>query len=1026
MKIPNTLAMFDLDLQGHRAAGRTGRRRAGLTGRSGVMLWGVVGQLLVSLGDAAEPPKVPPGIAGGAARGAESRPARSEDSGPVVEMNPFEVRSAPDDSYGALNSNSITSFNAELGKLPISADIFTSAFMDDTNSTTLENMLRDFAAGSGTGSAGGDVAGIPINQPMDRGGGDSVSAGVMVRGMGAAVVKQDGFMLPSPAGTGLNSNFGVERVEVINGPQALLYGNGGGGGVVNSISKQAHFDQGLHGSFRFQVDESGHTLGRFDLGGGTRRLAVALSILRQQLGDNRDWIGGPLEGHYLQVAARLGQTTLRLTGKQTHLDRFIQQAHTLSAGSTAADARHGLNLRYLLATNQVMASASGPSAAGPIANGNLTWENVDSFSSSLHNEITTARLASLTADTRWTPWLTTQLSAGYQSKKSVFGFASSLSLLAPNAPSNPLPGQWTMVGGGGSGATRSNQPSRSKSFRLSALLTNSLFHGKARSQTIVGGDFTEGNYTSEGESYYQADASFKPVLNSRGARIIMNAPAPFWAVQNGPVENPFPWRGDERLTYNGINYVMQTQNQTDPALVTPLNPQGVTGTDQYIHSRAISRGAFAVNFTHWGDGRLTTLLGARYMSSENRQLPSTAIPEIAASHEGVSFSAGVNYGLKSWLRPFVLLSDTYNLPGILLTVPADPLGRPAQISHSLGEEVGVKIGDEAGRVSGSLAYYAVQSSDHPHAIQTQLRDSINPAGINGRHLGATGSVINVDRKSAGWQVAVTAQPRPNWRMRLSAATVKGTIGSSAIFPALYNDQFYANTQGQVTYADGTVVYVRPAYLATPGTVATAGYIPLTIAALSTPGNAYYANPDPETGLLRTSNGRTVLLSVNPVYGAIRTGVTGLPIARMQVTGVNPIDEIVATRAGDRTTGYPEFSGNFTNVYTVSSGWLRGLKFGGTVNVSWRTADMYYYPSGYSPTASRELFYRPTRAQFDGIFGYERKLGRVPWSTQLNVRNMFNHYQVLIRPNSLTGYAGSKSAFFTNQPREYTWSNTLRF
>src|SRR5437870_5783190 len=81
--------------------------------------------------------------------------------------------------------------------------------------------------------------------------------GVQLRGMGAAVVKQDSFMLPSPAGTGLNSNFGVERVEIINGPQSLLYGNGGGGGVVNVISKQARFGRPAAGSLKLQVDQYG-------------------------------------------------------------------------------------------------------------------------------------------------------------------------------------------------------------------------------------------------------------------------------------------------------------------------------------------------------------------------------------------------------------------------------------------------------------------------------------------------------------------------------------------------------------------------------------------------------------------------------------------------------------------------------------------------------------------------------------------------------------------------------------------------
>jgi hypothetical protein len=83
------------------------------------------------------PPTPAPGAS--AARGT---PAPTEQAEPYIELSPFVVETTSDKSYGALNSNSITSFNAELGKLPISADIFTSTFMEETNSTTLENMLR--------------------------------------------------------------------------------------------------------------------------------------------------------------------------------------------------------------------------------------------------------------------------------------------------------------------------------------------------------------------------------------------------------------------------------------------------------------------------------------------------------------------------------------------------------------------------------------------------------------------------------------------------------------------------------------------------------------------------------------------------------------------------------------------------------------------------------------------------------------------------------------------------------------------
>ncbi len=967
-------------------------------------------------------PPAPPSTAAAARTPARVAVPEKEET---VELTPFVVEATSDKSYGALNSNSITSFNTELEKLPISADVITKAFMEDTNSTTLENMLRTYSAGAGTGSAAGDVGGIPVNQPLDRGGGDSVSAGVQLRGLGAAVMKQDSFMLPSPAGTGLNSNFGIERVEVINGPQALLYGNGGGGGVVNIISKQARFGRAPETSLKFQVDHYGHTLGEADYSVSRGNAAVTFSLYREDLGDNRDLIGGPLRGIYGQFALKLlGNTVVRLTGKETKLDRTNPQNMVYSAGSTAIDGRHGQNVRYLLATNQMAASATGATSTGLIGNGHIDWDNIDSYGAA--REFTTARFGQVSVETNWRPWLSTQLQVGYQDKDSKTGVGTGYTFFTPNHTSNPIPGQWTelMTGSAGNGVAWANQASKSESYRLSALLTHQLFGGRARSQTIFGGDYTKGNYQNVNNAWYEADSNFNVIRDANGQRI--QVPVPYWSVTNGPVKYPFFNAVTPRITYNGKNYVSQVMNLTDPALVTPQNPQGVTGTDLFIHSRAISKGAFAVNYTQWDDGRLTTLAGVRWVSANNRQFASTAIPAIVAKGDNLSYSVGANYALKPWLRPFFSVSDTYNLPGVLLTVPADPYGNPAPISHSLGEEAGFKVNALGGKISGSVSVYAVQSTDEPLTIPSQLRDSINPAGLNGRHLGATGVVIKVDRKSHGAQAAITAAPTNFWRMRLSAAVVQGTIANNTSYKPLYNDQFYANAQGEVTYANGTVVYVRPTALTTPGTSANAGYVPLTIAKLSTPSDPYYVNPNPITGLIGTSTGRTVLNYAASPNGPIRTGVTGLPISALQITGITPPAEIVTSRAGDHTTGYPEMSFSFTNVFTVPSGALKGFKFGGTANVAWRVADYYYYPTGYSPTATRTLLYRPTKALFNAILGYERRFKHVTWSTQVNVDNLFNNYSVFIRPNNISGYSGINQAIWTNQPRQYVWSNTVKF
>ena len=60
----------------------------------------------------------------------------AEQRAEAVKLDPFEVRADSDNSYGALNSNSITRFNTELNKMPLSADVFDRAFIDDVGATS--------------------------------------------------------------------------------------------------------------------------------------------------------------------------------------------------------------------------------------------------------------------------------------------------------------------------------------------------------------------------------------------------------------------------------------------------------------------------------------------------------------------------------------------------------------------------------------------------------------------------------------------------------------------------------------------------------------------------------------------------------------------------------------------------------------------------------------------------------------------------------------------------------------------------
>ncbi len=93
------------------------------------------------------------------------------------------------------------------------------------------------------------VPGIHVSQSGGPGG----NASVFVRGTNsnAVLVLRDGMPLNDASDSSGAFNFGVdtladvERIEVIRGPMAALYGSGAIGGVINLISRQGH-EQGFH------------------------------------------------------------------------------------------------------------------------------------------------------------------------------------------------------------------------------------------------------------------------------------------------------------------------------------------------------------------------------------------------------------------------------------------------------------------------------------------------------------------------------------------------------------------------------------------------------------------------------------------------------------------------------------------------------------------------------------------------------------------------------------------------------------
>ncbi|HVX29241.1 MAG TPA: TonB-dependent receptor, partial [Nitrolancea sp.] len=759
-------------------------------------------------------------------------------------------------------------------------------------------------------------------------------------------------------------------------------------------------------------------------------------------------IGGEIQGAYVQFAAKAFQNTfptvIRLNGEQTTFKRILSSNISFS-NAASGDTRNGANLHYLLLTNQTGATnpiTGATYTSGAIDGGQLNWGNVDSYQGWQASEIVVDDFATISANTKWSSWLSTQASAGYNDYRSDRVSLGSFSLYAPTASGNGVAGKWAL----GGIPSDSYQPARTKAVRFSALASNNLFHDRVHSDTILGADFTRTDLAQIAYSYFQADANFNaivtgtpiPGVTANGGRTALTKQ--FWSIDDGPMIYPLFSPRASQVTINGVNFVRQLSNPPNASIASPSNPHGVIlGGANYIITKYLNRGIFGVNNMHWFDGKLETLAGFRAVDILEDRLEQGSAPpappttDKKAVFRSVSYNAGVNYALLSWLRPYVAFSDSFDPP---IVQQVDPLGNVATTAHGLGGEAGLKFNNASNTVSGSLSIYSVKSKNEEILISSTIQNDINPNGLNGRY-GASNQWVNVDRKSSGAELNITAAPTPNWRMRFGAATIDGTIESTKAYKQVYNDQFYADASGTVTYADGTPVWVKStSFSSSAPTVAagTSGAQPLTIAMMNDRNSLYWANPVAVSGAITSSsNVATVLKSVDPVHGAILTGRTGLPISAIQIDpttagGALPPGTIVAAQAGDKTAGYYRYSANTTQTYTFSRGPLKGFRIGGSLLFGWNNRNYYYYPKAIVPGAPRQLFAQPHLFRFDLITGYERKFKRVTWSTQLNVTNLFNRYHIYITPNSTTGYTSINglNATFDQQPRAYSWTNSIRF
>lgn len=175
----------------------------------------------------------------------------SEDEN-VFELSPFEV-SGGDDGYIATNSISATGIRVPIFELPMPIEVVTSEFLDDTGASDLSESLQYSAGvysqafeqvgGANRSSNGFDIGSAERSPSAASNPNNPFANTYNIRGFNVPTQQRNGFRVGGSIAEwgvtlgGLVEPVNVDRIEVVRGPQSLLYGVSVISGVVNVISK---------------------------------------------------------------------------------------------------------------------------------------------------------------------------------------------------------------------------------------------------------------------------------------------------------------------------------------------------------------------------------------------------------------------------------------------------------------------------------------------------------------------------------------------------------------------------------------------------------------------------------------------------------------------------------------------------------------------------------------------------------------------------------------------------------------------
>ncbi len=227
--------------------------------------------------------------------------------------------------YHASDGLSGTKTNTPLLDVPQSISVVTAQQIADQNIRTIADLVR-LVPGVSAGQGEGHRDQITLR-------GNNSTADFFIDGLRDDAQYFRGF-------------YNLERVEALKGPNAMIFGRGGGGGVINRVSKSPMAERSLLSSTA-SVNSFGAWSATADLntplGGG---FAVRLNGFYDRLNNHRDFYSGDRGGINPVIGAELGKWSLQLGYEYVKDDRVVDRGiPSASTGTLAAPSGPATGLR---------------------------------------------------------------------------------------------------------------------------------------------------------------------------------------------------------------------------------------------------------------------------------------------------------------------------------------------------------------------------------------------------------------------------------------------------------------------------------------------------------------------------------------------------------------------------------------------------------------------------------------------------------------------------------------------------------